>query len=467
MKWHMSKFKLGRLRAWLKRCVMQMSVSRILTFGCDSKSPGRNIAMGYLFYIVLGCVLLCLPWANTDNSQASFIDHLFTVTSAVSTTGLSTVDIPATYTLFGMVVILFLIQMGAIGYMTISSFLMLHLTRKMTDRNSRVMDTSISTPWGMDLSAVIDNIIRFTFIIEAAGFVALWITFGCFGVSSPAWNALFISISSFCTAGFSTFSDSLCEFNESFAVNVIVALLSYAGAMGFIVITDLRHKLLDRRYKVTFTTRVIIAITCGMTVVGTAFLIIFPSAEQSHDFSTRCLEAFFQTMSAMTTVGFNSFNLASLPAISALVLSMIMFVGASPSGTGGGMKSTTVSAVYAFVVSMLRGKKYVSLRGNRLPYYRVNQALTNIIVYGTVLIIGVTALTISDGFSFSEILFEATSALGTVGISLGITSQLSVAGKIIIIALMYIGRIGVITLAAALMSHALNDREDRATDIAI
>ena len=146
---------------------------------------------------------------------------------------------------------------------------------------------------------------------------------------------------------------------------------------------------------------------------------------------------------------------------------MIMFVGASPSGTGGGMKSTTVSAVYAFVVSMLRGKKYVSLRGNRLPYYRVNQALTNIIVYGTVLIIGVTALTISDGFSFSEILFEATSALGTVGISLGITSQLSVAGKIIIIALMYIGRIGVITLAAALMSHALNDREDRATDIAI
>ena len=131
------------------------------------------------------------------------------------------------------------------------------------------------------------------------------------------------------------------------------------------------------------------------------------------------------------------------------------------------MKSTTVSAVYAFVVSMLRGKKYVSLRGNRLPYYRVNQALTNIIVYGSVLIIGVTALTISDGFSFSALLFEAVSALGTVGISLGITSELSVAGKIIIIALMYIGRIGVITLAAAMMSHAIHHNDIRSTDIAV
>lgn len=456
-----------KLKAVLRKCVMKASMSRLMTFGCDSGVPERNIALGYLFYIVLGCVLLCLPWATTDDSTATFIDHVFTVTSAVSTTGLATVDIPATYTVFGMAVILFLIQMGAIGYMTVSSFLMLHLTRSMTQRSSRVMGTAISTPMGMSIGTVIDNIFRFTLIIETAGFVALWITFGCLEVSSPAWNAFFISISSFCTAGFSTFSDSLCMFSDNFAVNIIVAFLSYSGAMGFIVMTDIRRKLLDRHYRITFTSRVIIAITCLMTAIGTAFLIIFPSASQSQDISARCLEAFFQTMSAMTTVGFNSFDLATLPAISALVLSMIMFIGASPSGTGGGMKSTTVSAVYAFVVSMLRGKKYVSLRGNKLPFYRVNQALTNIIIYGTMLIVGVTALTMSDNFSFSEILFEATSALGTVGISLGITSQLSLAGKIIVIALMYIGRIGVITLAAAMMSHTLNDRDLCSTDIAV
>lgn len=446
---------------------MKLSMLRLMTFGCDSKIPERNIAMGYMFYIVLGCLLLCLPWANTEASTATFIDHLFTVTSAVSTTGLATVDIPGTYTTFGMVVILFLIQMGAIGYMTISSFLMLHLTRKMSDRSSRIMGSTISTPFGMSMGSVIDNIVRFTFLIEAVGFVALWITFGCYDVPSPAWNALFISISSFCTAGFSTFPDSLCMFCGSFSVNIIVAFLSYAGAMGFIVMTDIRNKLIDRHYKITFTSRVIISITCWTTLVGTAFLIIFPSSAQAPDIPTRCLEAFFQTMSAMTTVGFNSFNLTTLPVISALVLSMVMFIGASPSGTGGGMKSTTVSAVYAFVVSMLRGKKYVALRGNKLPFYRVNQALTNIIVYGTVLIVGVTALTITDDFSLSATLFEATSALGTVGISLGITSQLSVAGKLIVIALMYIGRIGVITLAAAMMSHAINDSEVCSTDIAV
>lgn len=461
------KSHFGRIKAALRKYCMKLSMLRLMTFGCDSKIPERNIAMGYMFYIVLGCLLLCLPWANTKASTATFIDHLFTVTSAVSTTGLATVDIPGTYTTFGMVVILFLIQMGAIGYMTISSFLMLHLTRKMSDRSSRIMGSTISTPFGMSVGSVIDNIVRFTFLIEAVGFVALWITFGCYDVPSPAWNALFISISSFCTAGFSTFPDSLCMFCGSFSVNIIVAFLSYAGAMGFIVMTDIRNKLIDRHYKITFTSRVIISITCWMTLVGTAFLIIFPSSAQAQDIPTRCLEAFFQTMSAMTTVGFNSFNLTTLPVISALVLSMVMFIGASPSGTGGGMKSTTVSAVYAFVVSMLRGKKYVALRGNKLPFYRVNQALTNIIVYGTVLIVGVTTLTITDDFSLSATLFEATSALGTVGISLGITSQLSVAGKLIVIALMYIGRIGVITLAAAMMSHAINDSEVCSTDIAV
>ncbi len=461
------KLHFDKIKAALSEYCMRMSMFRLMTFGCDSKIPERNIAMGYMFYIVLGCVLLCLPWANTDASTATFIDHLFTVTSAVSTTGLSTVDIPGTYTMFGMVVILFLIQMGAIGYMTISSFLMLHLTHKMSDRTSRIIGSTISAPFGMSISSVVNSIICFTFLIETAGFVALWITFSCYDVSTPAWVALFISISSFCTAGFSPFADSLCMFSDSYALNIIVALLSYSGAMGFIVMTDLRNKLIDRHYKITFTSRVIIAITCWMTIIGMAFLVIFPSSAQSHDFSTRCLEAFFQTMSAMTTVGFNTFDLATLPMISALVLSMIMFIGASPSGTGGGMKSTTVSAVYAFVVSMLRGKKYVALRGNKLPFYRVNQALTNIIVYGTVLILGVTALSITDGFSLSDTLFEATSALGTVGISLGITPELSVAGKLIVVVLMYVGRIGVITLAAAMMSHTLNNREPQASDIAV
>ena len=435
----MMKERSAGFRALIKRLALRVSMSRLMTFGCNSNIPERNIALGYLFYILVGTVLLCLPWSVRAGAHATVIDHIFTVTSAVSTTGLATVDVPGTYSMFGLIVILFLIQMGAIGYMTISSFLMLHITKKISERGSRVMGTAIPAPFGMNLSMLIDSVVKFTFLIEAIGFAALWITFGCLGVETPAWNAIFISISSFCTAGFSTFPDSLCSFSGNVAVNLIVAALSYSGAMGFIV----------------------------MTVAGTAVLLIFPRQGEPADLTTRFLESFFQTMTAMTTVGFNTFDLSTLPAISVLVMSVIMFVGASPSGTGGGLKSTTLSAVYAFVTSMLRGRKNVTLRGNTLPFYRVNSALTNIIVYGTVLLLGVLALTVSEGFSFSALLFEATSALGTVGISLGITPGLSVAGKIIITLLMYIGRTGVLTLAAALMTHAISQTPAKTIDIAV
>lgn len=463
----MMKERSAGFRALIKRLALRVSMSRLMTFGCNSNIPERNIALGYLFYILVGTVLLCLPWSVRAGAHATVIDHIFTVTSAVSTTGLATVDVPGTYSMFGLIVILFLIQMGAIGYMTISSFLMLHITKKISERGSRVMGTAIPAPFGMNLSMLIDSVVKFTFLIEAIGFAALWITFGCLGVETPAWNAIFISISSFCTAGFSTFPDSLCSFSGNVAVNLIVAALSYSGAMGFIVMTDLKRKCLDRHHKVTFTTRVILTITFWMTVAGTAVLLIFPRQGEPADLTTRFLESFFQTMTAMTTVGFNTFDLSTLPAISVLVMSVIMFVGASPSGTGGGLKSTTLSAVSAFVTSMLRGRKNVTLRGNTLPFYRVNSALTNIIVYGTVLLLGVLALTVSEGFSFSALLFEATSALGTVGISLGITPGLSVAGKIIITLLMYIGRTGVLTLAAALMTHAISQTPAKTIDIAV
>lgn len=448
--------------------MLKFSLSRLVTFGSNSKVPERNIALAYLFYILAGTLLLLLPWSHTDaDSGVAVIDHIFTAVSAVSTTGLATVDVPGTYSAFGMCVILCLIQLGAIGYMTVSSYLMLHLTRHMSVRNFEVIRTTLAAPSGMGLNTLVNNVIHFTFIIEAVGFVLLWITFGVLGVELPAWHAVFISISSFCTAGFSSFADSLCSFNDNVAVNVIVAVLSFAGAMGFIVITDLMRKLRDRKYKVTFTTRVIVNITLWMTVIGTVFLTVFPSSGQAANPGDRTLEAFFQTMSAMTTVGYNTFNLATLPQAPALILAVIMFVGASPSGTGGGVKCTTLSAVYAFVVSRMRGSHKTALGKNTLPDYRVNSALTNIIVYGTVLLTGVLILSMTDSFRFSDILFECASALGTVGISLGITADLSVAGKLDIIALMYIGRIGVLTLGAAVLARTIESAPRRQTDIAI
>ncbi len=451
-----------------KRLFMALSRSRLVTFGCNSSVPERNIALGYIFYILTGFAALLLPWCTYDGVEASVLDHLFTATSAVSTTGLATVDVPKVYTPLGMCVILFLIQLGGMGYMTISSYLMLHLTHRMSNRSRTVITAAIPTPYGMSLTSIISNVVHFTIAFEVLGFLSLWAAFACAGTDVPAWHALFITISSFCTAGFSTFSDSLCSFSGNVAVNAVVAILSYAGAMGFIVITDISRKVREgRRYRVTFTTRVIVTITCVMTLAGTALQLLFPAAAQGPSARVSVMEAFFQTMSAMTTVGYNTFDLATLAPISVLGLAVIMFIGASPSGTGGGVKCTTLSAVYAFVVSMLRGRKYVSLRGNRLPFYRVNSALTNILVYGVVLLTGTAVITMCSDFTFSQILFEAASALGTVGISLGITPLLDTGSKITIIVLMYIGRIGVLTLGAALMTHAVAAGEDYPQDLAV
>lgn len=343
--------KLPNVKALSRRWLLAISRSHLMTFGCNSHVPERNIALGYIFYILVGFAALLLPWCHQQGAEASWLDHLFTATSAVSTTGLATVDVPGVYSTLGMCVILFLIQLGGIGYMTISTYLMLHLTHSINSRNQSVMKSAIPTPYGMELGAIVSNAVHFTIVFEALGFAALWVAFAHAGIEVPAWNALFITISSFCTAGFSTFSDSLCSLSGNLAVNLIVAALSYAGAMGFIVITDISQKLRRwRHYNITFTTRVILTMTCAVTVAGTALQVIFPAGDQASSASVGVLEAFFQTMSAMTTVGYNTFDLGTLAPISMLGLMVIMFVGASPSGTGGGVKCTTVSAVYAYVI---------------------------------------------------------------------------------------------------------------------
>lgn len=207
--------------------------------------------------------------------------------------------------------------------------------------------------------------------------------------------------------------------------------------------------------------------TVVLTIGGTAVLTAFPATGQSQCLPERMLEAFFQTMSAMTTVGYNTFNLSTLAPVSVLTLTIIMFIGASPSGTGGGVKCTTISAVYAFIMSKLRGDDKVTLRGNCLPTNRVDSALANILVYGTALLAGVMMLVVTEDIPLSSLLFEAASALGTVGISLEVTPTLSVFGKLVVILLMYIGRIGVLNLGIALSSQSRKEPRGKNADIAL
>lgn len=437
---------------WLRRAIMRLNLSRMLNFGRKSEIPERNILVGYIVYMAIGFGLLMLPWAN--RGATDWLDNLFTAASALSTTGLATVDLPSTYTIFGQAVILFLIQLGGIGYMTLSSYIIFRLTHHASGYSSKVVSASIAMPVGMKLSDIVNNVIHFTFLFELLGFVSFFLALKHVGVELPGWNALFLSVSSFCTAGFSPFSDSLCMFSDNAAINITVAVLSYAGALGFIVITDLTYKLKRHDYSITFTSKVILLITGIMTVGGTLILALSPTVAAGEDWGHKIWLAFFQTMSAMTTVGFNNIDLSVLHVGPILVFSLIMFIGASPSGTGGGVKCTSVSAAWGFVMSKLGLREDVTFLGRKIPSYRIDTALTSVIAYGTVIFLGCVVLSYSESFKLSQILFEATSAIGTVGLSTGITPELSAVGKVVIIVMMYIGRVGVITLGSALVIRA-------------
>lgn len=430
--------------------LLRLDLERLLTFGHISATPQRQIAFGYLSYLLVGVLLLSLPFATKTN--VAFIDNLFSVTSAVSTTGLCTLGVNDSYTFFGQFVLVFMIQLGGLGYMTLSSFVLYRLTHHFMRIKNGVMRTTFSMPKNIELHKLLGGIVYFTLIFEVLGAIALYISFSSQGIDNALWSAIFHSVSSFCTAGFSIYSDSMEQFRDSVSVNVIVSVLSYAGAMGFIVMHDLWTKLKNFRYQITFTTKVILSVTLLLSVIGTVQLMFFEPSLDQYPCGERFMISLFQTMSAMTTVGFNTVPLTNISAFSSLILIMVMYIGASPSGTGGGMKSTTASAVFAFVVSKLGMQRDVLLMGHRLPSHRVDTALTTFVFYTSLLFFGMCLLVLTNSeFSLEALLFEASSALGTVGLSTGITSSLNVCGKVILIVLMYIGRVGVLTFGSAML----------------
>lgn len=432
--------------------ILRYDFETLLTFGFTSKHPYRQLTLGYFSYVIFGTILLCLPFMTTAFQPVKIIDNLFTATSAISTTGLSTVDVAKSYTLLGQIVILVLIQLGGIGYMTMSSFIMLRLTKHFTMIKKNLMEAEFAIPGNFNVNNMVQSIVSFTFIFEITGAILLYIMFSSSGAENPLWSAIFHSVSAFCTAGFSIYSDNLMQFDTNIGVNLVIMILSYAGAMGFIVMIDLWKKFSVKKYKITFSTKIIVLITILLSVWGTLQMFFFEPELKSYSGFNRLLVSLFQTMSALTTVGYNTVNIGNLLPITLLTITSIMYFGASPSGTGGGLKSTTTSAVFAFTKSKLSQERDVFLFGRRLPTYRVDTALTTFILYTTFLFGGSYLLTaVESKGTYEQLLFEAASALGTVGLTTGITFGLTAAGKIILTMLMYIGRVGVLTIGFAML----------------
>lgn len=410
--------------------------------------PAKLLLFGYLSYILIGWALLCLPLFQQVSVSA--LDALFIATSAVSTTGLVSIDPASSFTFGGEVVILLLIQVGGLGYMTIGSFMVLTIHHRLGHARRRTTKAAFNLPDDVDPVVFIRSVLIFTLLVEAVGAAVLFVIFTQAGVADPLWPAIFHAISAFCTAGFSLFPNSLEDFASNPALNATISALSILGAMGFLIVVDSWRTFLGRKKYLGFTTKIIVRITLLMLLCGTALMFIVEPTLQALPPADRLMTAFFQTMTAATTVGFNTHPIGSMAPAILMVFFFLMIIGASPAGTGGGLKTTSLAALIGLVRSTLKGRDQIRFFKRRVPLDKLQNAAAGLTYYMMLLSVSMFLLLLTETAPFEVLMFEAISAMGTVGLSMGLTGDLSDLGKLIIIILMTAGRVGILTFGIAL-----------------
>jgi len=395
-----------------------------------------------------------LPSASVQGRVTPFMDALFTATSATCVTGLIVQDTGGYFSLFGQLVILLLIQIGGLGIMTISTAFALIMGRRLTLKLENVMQTVMGESQRLDLFQLLKNIVIVTILIEGVGAILLFPVFLRSMSSSWAmYNAIFHSVSAFCNAGFSLFSDSLISFVDNPLVNFTISTLILLGGIGFAVLIDLYRYVMhvDKVRKLTLHTKIVLTTSAALLVIGfiSIYIAEYSSVMEDFSISRRILSSWFQSVTARTA-GFNTVDISALGSSSLLVMMALMFIGASPGSTGGGIKTTTFAVLVLSLVSLLRGRRELSLFNRRISLSNYREATSLITLAAGIVFFIVFVLFLTEQQAFEKLLFEAISAFGTVGLSTGITSELTQIGKMLITILMYIGRIGPLTLIYAL-----------------
>jgi trk system potassium uptake protein len=437
------------------------AVSRSGILGIKLNHPAQIVVAAFAVVIFAGTLLLLLPFATTGPGSARPITALFTATSAVCVTGLITVDTATYWSGFGQVVILVLIQLGGFGVMTLASLAALFVSHKL-GLKSRLLARAETGALDLgDVRSVLFGVIRFTLLFELTAAVLLavrfWFTYDE-GVLRSIWLGVFHSVSAFNNAGFALFSDNLMGFADDPMVLLVVVAAVVSGGLGFPVWLDLRNQHLRWR-KWTLHTRLTVVMTAVLLVAGTAsFLFV----EWDNPDTLGPLGAFDSTVngifgSAMPrTAGFNAIDYGAASPETILFSVLFMFIGGGAAGTAGGVKVTTAAVLGLMVWAELRGDPDVSRFGRRIPATAQRQALTVVVIGLAALFIGNLMLIALSPFDIGETLFEAASAFGTVGLSEGITPFLSDPAQVVLMVLMFLGRVGPITLGTALV---LRERE--------
>ena len=410
------------------------------------------VAFSFLFVILVGTGFLLLPRATPQKIE--FIDALFTATSATCVTGLIVVDTGSFFSQFGQVVILLLIQIGGLGLMTMTAFFSLILGRGMSVKESVLMSDVLSSRTLSRVSHLIVSILTLTVIFEVLGVLAFyfsWTGVEGFEHGPLIYYSIFHSISAFCNAGFSLFRDSFVGFQGSLGHNVTLTSLIIIGGLGFTVIVNLFRFVIFKRERLSLQTKLVLTVTASLITMGTILILVaeWNKSLEELPLFTRIMAAYFQSVTTRTA-GFNTINIGGLTNACYLLMMVLMFIGASPGSTGGGIKTSTFGIFLGSVWSMLKGRDSVEMFKRNVPRDVVNKALSVIIL----------ALMLLSTFGFIflftqkgnpvHLLFELLSAFGTVGLSAGVTPHLTTLGKAVIIMTMFIGRIGPLTLALAI-----------------
>lgn len=416
-------------------------------------SPARILALGFIGLIFLGAVLLCLPFATADKQGAPFIDALFTAASAVCVTGLVVADTGTYYSLFGQVVILILIELGGLGFMTFATLFAIILGRRITLKERIVLQEAFNQLSLEGIVRLVKSVLQIAFIIQAIGALILaarW--WKDLGPVKACYYGLFHAVSAFNNAGFDLFGGfkSLTEYTGDITVNFAIMTLIILGGLGFVVLSELY---ITRGRKLHLHSQLVLFSSFILIILGyfVIFILEFNNPETFAGLSPmeKGLAALFQSVTPRTA-GFNTIQLNSLRETTLLFIMIYMYIGASPGSTGGGIKTTTFVSLLIAIYANLRGNKEYTVFERTLPRETVEKAMT-ITFSGLFLILVVTGiLSLTEQADLITIIFETISAFGTVGLSLGLTPNLSTAGKLAVIFTMYSGRIGTITLAFAL-----------------
>lgn len=420
-------------------------------------SSAQVVLIGFLAIILAGSVLLCLPISSADGKVVSYVDALFTATTATCVTGLVTVPTVSTWSIFGQVIILLLIQIGGLGVITIAASIMMMLGKRIGIGNRILIQDSFNLNSLSGIVKFIKKVIIGTLIIEGIG-TLLYMTvfvpdFGIKGI----WISVFNSVSAFCNAGIDIISEnSLCDYALNPVINLTTSFLIISGGIGFVVWWDVIEIIKNKKRRhlrfLSLHSKIAISATAVLIVVGTILFFIFeynnPLTMQSYSLIEKVEASFFQSVTTRTA-GFATIPQENFTNASSIVSLLLMFIGGSPVGTAGGIKTVTFVILLATAASVIKNKRTIDVFNRQISEKSIKKAIAVFATSFSVMTLSTILLSAASNADFLDVLYETVSATATVGLTRNFTASLNTVGKIIIIATMYFGRVGPISLAVA------------------